>query len=48
VAGVGGLLHKLRDALLLAAAEIERGDDTAAAETIEKAARDIRKEIEAK
>lgn len=43
---LGNLLHKLRDALLLAAQDLERGDEAAAAETIEEAAREIRQELE--
>ena len=45
---LGRLLHTLRDSLLVAASELERGDEEKAAETIETAARDIRKELEAK
>ena len=43
---LGGLLHKLRDSLLIAASELERGDEEAAAVTIENAARDIRAHLE--
>ena len=45
---LGGLLHKIRDALLVAASELERGDEAAAAETITDAANEIREELKAK
>lgn len=41
-------LHRVRDALLVAAGHLERGDENAAAETIEKASAEIRQELEAK
>jgi hypothetical protein len=43
---LASVLHKLRDALLVAAAALERGDETEAAEAIEDAAREIREKIE--
>lgn len=43
---LGDILHKLRDALLVAASALERGDETEAAEAIEDAARDIRAQLE--
>lgn len=45
---LGGLLHKLSDALRDAAREVDRGDEEGAAETIETATREIREELEAK
>lgn len=44
---LGAMLHRIRDALLVAASELDRGDEEAAAETIETAAREIRDELEA-
>lgn len=43
---VAALLHKIRDALLVASEQLARGDEEAAAETIEKASTKIREEIE--
>lgn len=40
------MLHRVRDALLVAAGHLERGDEDAAADTITEAAREIREELE--
>lgn len=47
MSSVAGLLHKIRDALLVASEQLARGDENAAAETIENATVEIRKELDA-
>ena len=42
------MLHRIRDALLVAAGHLERDDKDAAAEVISTAAREIREELDAK
>lgn len=42
------MLHKVRDALLVASEQLARGEEEAAAQTLESASREIRTELEAK
>lgn len=45
---LAAILHKLSDAIRDAGRDLDRGDEEAAAETLEAAVRGVREELEAK